>query len=375
FGILGGLFPRGKYGTQSPAPCPPKTDAEYADYEANLREIMARFGDRIDHWEVANEPWWLTCTPENYGRTIQTVVRVLREADPGAQIISLAGAANGESEWIERAFKAGARDGVAGLSMHYSGYGGKNDSDTVARYGQWREWALGGQAQPLQVWDSEEEVRGASLYPIRVQSATGLQDLNEPLAYPAVFCRATKVYLCNSAMNVRTFHFNMEYSMEARGFERGFWERDGGLKPSMTAGFLAAQMIQTMKGGGFYRTPQGLFGALMHDEQQSVLAVWSEKYTCTTQLKLYWDPFDMIDTTPRPIEQMTNIRDFYRDVDPLKLKVPDGVKVLDAMTAPVEPEGGEITVDIYTKYLVVPRAREGALLKALGAEQILEAIS
>jgi hypothetical protein len=299
----------------------------------------------------------------------------LREADPGAQIISLAGAANGEKEWIERSFKAGARDGVAGLSMHYSGYGGKNDSDTAVRYGQWREWALGGQGQPLQVWDSEEEVRGPSLYPIRVQSATGLQDLNEPLAYPAVFCRATKVYLCNSAMNVRTFHFNAEYSMDAGGYERGFWERDGGLKPAMTAGFLAAQMIQTMQGGGFYRTPQGLFGALMHDKEQSVLAVWSEKYTGTTQLKQYWDPFDMIDATPRPIEQMTDIRDFYRDVDPLKLKVPDGVKVLDAMTAPVEPKGGEITVDIYTKYLVVPRAREGELLKALGAEQKLEPIS
>jgi len=374
FGILAGLFPRAKYGTHSPAPDPPKTDEEYADYEANLREIMARFGDRIDHWEVANEPWWLTCTPENYGRTIQTVVRVLREADPGAQVISLAGAANGEKEWIERAFKAGARDGVAGLSMHYSGYGGKNDSDTAVRYGQWREWALGGQAQPLQVWDSEEEVRGPSLYPIRVQSATGLQDLNDPLAYPAVFCRATKVYLCNSAMNVRTFHFNAEYSMSAGGFERGFWERDGGLKPTMTAGFLAAQMIQTMKGGGFYRTPQGLFGALMHDEQQSVLAVWSEKYTGTTQLKQYWDPFDMIDATPRPIEQMADIRDFFRDVDPVKLKVPDGVKVLDSMTVPLEPSSGEITVDIYTKYLVVPNAREGELLKALGADLMLPPI-
>ena len=44
------------------------------------------------------------------------------------------------------------------------------------------------------------------------------------------------------------------------------------------------------------------------------------------------------------------------------------------MTVPVEPKGGEITVDIYPKYLVVPRAREGELLTALGAEQTLEPI-
>ena len=53
----------------------------------------------------------------------------------------------------------------------------------------------------------------------------------------------------------------------------------------------------------------------------------------------------------------------------MKVKVPDGVKVLDTMAASVEPdEDGKITVDIYPKYLVVPRDRERGLLQALGAE-------
>ena len=120
--------------------------------------------------------------------------------------------------------------------------------------------------------------------------------------------------------------------------------------------------------------PGGLFGALVHDKEHSALIVWSANYTGTTQLKRYRDPFDVIDATPRPIEQMTDIRDFFRDVAPVKMKVPDQVAVLDTMTVPVEPEGGEITVDIYPKYLVVPRAREGELLTALGAEQTLEPI-
>ncbi len=162
--------------------------------------------------------------------------------------------------------------------------------------------------------------------------------------------------------------------MTASGFERGFWERDGGLTPATVASFLAAQMMQTMKGGGLHRMPHGLFGALVHDKEQSILAVWSKKYTGTTQLKQYKDPFDMLDQAPRPVEDLTEIPDFYRDVHPVKLKVPDGVKVLDCMTVPVKLKAGEITVDIYPLYLIVPRAAEGELLRALGAEQMLEPI-
>ena len=51
------------------------------------------------------------------------------------------------------------------------------------------------------------------------------------------------------------------------------------------------------------------------------------------------------------------------------MKVPDGVKVLDTMGVPVEPdENGKITVDMYQQFLVVERGREQEMLQALGAE-------
>ena len=72
-------------------------------------------------------------------------------------------------------------------------------------------------------------------------------------------------------------------------------------------------------------------------------------------------------------EELEEILDFYRDVHPVKLAVPNGVKVLDTMGAPAKLKSGRrITVDIYPVYLVVPRAREAELLKALGTEQKLE---
>ena len=368
FGIYASVHPRFKYHTRGEHSLPPKTEEEYADYEANLREIVARFGDRIDRWEVGNEPCLPDVTPGNYGRMVRETVRVLDEIKPDAKIVSLAGAADGDKEWIEFAFKAGAGNGVEGISFHY---GGQTGADTVERYRQWREWALRNKERPLEAWDSEESTDGPPFYPVRVQTTTGLGDLIEARSFTASFCGGLKIYLCNSAMNVRTICFNAEYQMRPM-YTRGFFERDGGLKPAMVATFLAAQLIQTMKGGGLYRTPDGLFIALVHDDKQSVLAVWSEKYTGTALVMSYADPFDMLDQTPRSIEDLAEVPDFYRDAEPVKVSIPRGVKVLDAMRTPVKTRWGRAAVGIYPMYLVIPRDREAKLLRALGAKRKLE---
>lgn len=368
FGIYVSTHQRYKYHTTHGFPFPPNTEEQYADYEVHLRELASRFGDRIDYWEIGNEPNPPVVTPENYARMVHESVRVLRDIDPDVEIISLAGAADGDKKWIERSIKAGAIAGVDGISFHY---GGQTGSDTAARYRQWREWACLRNGRPLQVWDSEENIRGPSFYPIRVQSPTGVQDVGHAGDYPALFCRDSKVYLCNSAMNIRTITFSFEYTMTGWGYERGFWERAGALRPAAVATFLAAQRIQTANGGGLYRTPNGLFGALVRDSKESVLIVWSEKYTGTCQVRSYSDPFDIQDLTPRPIEELENIPDFYRDVDSVEVKVPRGMKVLDTMGVPIEIKDGKITVDIYPTYLVVPRAQEKKFLSLLKARQLL----
>lgn len=368
FGILLSTHQRYKYRTMHGFPFPPNTEEQFADYKVHLRELADRFGDRIDYWEIGNEPNPPTVMPENYARMVRDSVSTLREIDPATKIISIAGAANGDRFWTEKAIKLGAIDGVDGISFHY---GGQTGSDTAMRYRQWREWASRRKGQPLEIWDSEEGTRGPSFLPVRAQSPTGQQDVGIGAGYAPLFCRDTKIYLCNSAMNIRTIAFSMEFTMATAGYQRGFWEKGGAFKPAGVANFLAAQLIQTMKGGGFYRTPDGLFGALVHDKEQSVLMVWSEKYTGTSQKKTYQDPFDLQDQTPRPLEDLGDIPDFYRDVNPVSLKVPDGVKVLDAMGAPAAVQDGRVTVDIYQRFLVVPRLQEEKLLSALDAKQVL----
>lgn len=165
-------------------------------------------------------------------------------------------------------------------------------------------------------------------------------------------------------MNIRTITFSFEYTMTGWGYERGFWERAGALRPAAVATFLAAQRIQTANGGG-------LFGALVRDSKESVLIVWSEKYTGTCQVSSYSDPFDIQDLIPRSIEELENIPDFYRDVDSVEVKVPKGMKVLDTMGVPIEIKDGKITVDIYPTYLVVPRAQEKKFQSLLKARQVL----
>ncbi len=220
------------------------------------------------------------------------------------------------------------------------------------------------------MWDTEEHIRSPSLYPIRVDSPTGLADMRDAPAYPALFARDLKAYLCNAAMNVRTIGFCSEYTMLPR-YERGFYERDGGLRPGVVAAALAAQQIATFQGGGFYRTPDKLFIALSHDRNESVLAVWSEKYTGTSQMQYYTDPFDTLDQTPRSIEQLEEIPDFYRDVELVTVKVPEGVLALDNMGAPAAVKDGHVDIDIYPLFFVVSRQREAAVLEHLGATQVL----
>ncbi|MCK4323066.1 MAG: hypothetical protein KAW89_00950, partial [Armatimonadetes bacterium] len=314
YGILLSLHPRFKYHVSGPQPPPPATHEEFADYEANVRDIVDRFGDRIEAYEIGNEPCPPT-TPAQYARMVRESVRILRELDPTATIISLTGAANYETAWIEQALAEGAVEGVDGISFHY---GGQCAAETVERYRQIQEWATRGRTDPLQVWDSEEHMcRRESFYPLRASSETGVQELGQPGAYPALFTRDLKVYLCNVALGVRTFFFHAEYAWANAWQTTGYWERDGSLFPGVVANFLAAQLLQTFQGGGFYQTPDGVFIALAHDQEQSVLALWSENYTGTTKVAQYVDPFDLLDPTPRPVDDLAEVPDFYRDVHPV----------------------------------------------------------
>ena len=342
-GIMLSIHNRFKYrysGGEQPAV--PKTAEEYADYEDNVRDIVGRVGEWIDAYEIGNEPCLPRVSAAQYARMVRESVRILRETDPTATIISLAGAADGKAAWIEQALAEGATEGVDGISFHY---GGQCSPETVERYRQIQEWASRGQTKLPQIWDSEEHMSGWSTRPL-------------------------KIYLCNTALGMRTFFFEAVYRHGSK-----YWEVDGALKPGTVANFLAAQLLQTFPGGGFYHTPEGLFIALAHDQEQSVLALWSENYTGTTQVTSYIDPFDMLDPTPRPVEELGEIPDFYRDVHPVTVQVPAGVQVLDTMTVPIEPAPREITAELYPMYLVVPRGEEEQLLEALGAEQTLAPVA
>ena len=82
-------------------------------------------------------------------------------------------------------------------------------------------------------------------------------------------------------------------------------------------------------------------------------------------------PFDMQNLTPRLIEELEYILDFYRDINSVEVKVPKGMKVFDIMGALTKIKDDMLTVDIYPKYLVVRHEQVKNFLLELKARQIL----
>lgn len=102
---------------------PPLNHQDYADAFGRLLEL---FGDRVDVWEVWNEPnierfWKPVPDARAYTQLLQTTYRTIKSRDPDSIVLggSLAGA---DTAFLYAMYEAGAKDSFDALALHpYSG--------------------------------------------------------------------------------------------------------------------------------------------------------------------------------------------------------------------------------------------------------------
>lgn len=98
---------------------------DMADFDRFVRAAVARYKDRINIWEIWNEPsmpdqsvFWYD-SPENYVKLLETGYTAVKETQPGAQIwIGGLGPRPGYFEFYRRILKLGAAKWFDILSLH-----------------------------------------------------------------------------------------------------------------------------------------------------------------------------------------------------------------------------------------------------------------
>lgn len=119
------------------------------DFAAYVTAVVRRYGDRIDNWEIWNEPnhpaFWLPHpNPEAYAVLLHVAAQVIRREDPGSVIV-LGGIVGTDIPYLNRLRAAGAWadfdvlaiHGYVRLSPEQSGLGGWFDKAVayVQKYG------------------------------------------------------------------------------------------------------------------------------------------------------------------------------------------------------------------------------------------------
>jgi len=125
---------------------PPTNPDDFAKY---VTAVVRRYGDRIDEWEIWNEPnhplfWFPHPNPEAYAVLLHVAAQVIRREDPGAKIV-LGGIVGTDVPYLDRLRAAGAWTdfdvlaihGFVRLSPEQSGLGGWFDKAVayVQKYG------------------------------------------------------------------------------------------------------------------------------------------------------------------------------------------------------------------------------------------------
>jgi flagellar hook assembly protein FlgD len=125
---------------------PPTNPNDFANY---VTAVVRRYRDRIDEWEIWNEPnhpafWYPHPNPEAYAVLLDVAAQVIRREDPGALIV-LGGIVGTDVPYLDRLRAAGAWTdfdvlaihGFVRLSPEQSGLGGWFDKAAayVQKYG------------------------------------------------------------------------------------------------------------------------------------------------------------------------------------------------------------------------------------------------
>ena len=126
-GVLGVLAFSAGWASSAPLDLPNKErtlhpPANLDDWAAYVRAVVRRYGNRIDNWEIWNEPnhipfWRPNINAEAYAEMLRVSAEVIRAEDPGATIV-LGGIVGTDVRYLDRLRAAGAWDDFDVLALH-----------------------------------------------------------------------------------------------------------------------------------------------------------------------------------------------------------------------------------------------------------------
>lgn len=156
---------------------PPRDVSDWRDY---VRTVAERYGDRIDAYQIGNEPnldWFWQGSPREMARLAAVAVDVLAQVDPTATVVGPGpvvtdpASAVGAARW----WRAMAGTGVDALALQWYPHRGTPPASLVSITGRLRAAVRGTALAGLPLWITEVNHRGvkADLIPGTMRVAQG----------------------------------------------------------------------------------------------------------------------------------------------------------------------------------------------------------
>jgi hypothetical protein len=163
------------------SPSPPRDRADWRDY---VRTVATRYGDRIDAYQIGNEPnhqWFWQGTPRELARLVASAADVLEQVDPTATVVAPGpvvtdpASAIGAARW----WRAMAGTGIDALALQWYPRKSASPASLGPITDRLRHSVAGSELEVLPVWITEVNHRGvnADLVPgtMRVAARVGIE--------------------------------------------------------------------------------------------------------------------------------------------------------------------------------------------------------
>jgi hypothetical protein len=154
---------------------PPRDLADWRDY---VRTVAQRYGDRIDAYQVGNEPnfgWFWQGTPRQMARMVAAAVDEIKRADPKATVVGPGPVVTDPASVVEarRWWRALAKTGIDALALQWYPRKGTSPVSLVPITARIREAVAGTDLAGLPLWITEVNHRGvkADLVPGTMRAA------------------------------------------------------------------------------------------------------------------------------------------------------------------------------------------------------------
>ena len=160
---------------------PPRDLADWRDY---VRTVATRYADRIDAYQIGNEPnhqWFWQGTPRQMARLVSAAVEEIRQVDPTATVVAPGpvvtdpASAVGAGRW----WRAMEGTGIDALALQWYPLKGASPASLAPITDRLRYAVAGSELEVLPVWITEVNHRGvnADLVPgtMRVAARAGIE--------------------------------------------------------------------------------------------------------------------------------------------------------------------------------------------------------